>query len=381
MNENHIQQIFDNYIDQFERINDHVGREYYKWQIAKRFREEMDKALDAPLDKFPEKLYEVKKLTENVIDSYTTPFHGLVKFAEQEPKTVRGMFLELFAALPDDIADKQKRVDAFLAKSHELREKYYPDSFLYKDDMHSVTGYLFLYDPDHNYLFKASHALKFADCIEYYNDWGSGDSVKLDVYYRMCDQLVERIKNCKELMATDASRFEEGWGVDPDTLYSDPEKHILAFDIIYCCSSYGLFNGISFSRPKSKERSLMNERKEKAIQLSNKMKEAKEDLQKLEEAKEFINDSFSAGKHVIHKKYGEGIIKENAGEIIVVDFSGEIKELDAGVCIVNGIISIDDAELTARLEEYSEVLENADLIKSRLTCAEREFAYYSEYLE
>ena len=125
----------------------------------------------------------------------------------------------------------------------------------------------------------------------------------------------------------------------------------------------------------------MNERKEKAIQLSNKMKEAKEDLQKLEEAKEFINDSFSAGKHVIHKKYGEGIIKENAGEIIVVDFSGVIKELDAGVCIVNGIISLDDDKFAARFEEYSDVLENADLIKSRLICAEREFAYYSEYLE
>jgi len=32
-------------------------------------------------------------------------------------------------------------------------------------------------------------------------------------------------------MATDASRFEAGWGEDPNTLYPDSEKHILAFDL------------------------------------------------------------------------------------------------------------------------------------------------------
>lgn len=29
----------------------------------------------------------------------------------------------------------------------------------------------------------------FADCIEFYDDFGMGDHVKLKTYYRMCDEL------------------------------------------------------------------------------------------------------------------------------------------------------------------------------------------------
>lgn len=72
--------------------------------------------------------------------------------------------------------------------------------------------YLFLYDPDHNYIYKATHALAFADCVEFYDDWGWGDSVRLDVYYRMCDQLVKAAKADKDLMAADARRFLGEWG-------------------------------------------------------------------------------------------------------------------------------------------------------------------------
>ena len=37
MNENHLQQIFKNYIEKFEEINNTEHQEYYKWQIAKIF--------------------------------------------------------------------------------------------------------------------------------------------------------------------------------------------------------------------------------------------------------------------------------------------------------------------------------------------------------
>ena len=88
MNDNHLQQIFKNYIDQFERINGTDHQEYYKWQIIKQFRNEMDAALSAPADEFSGKLYEVKKLTYNLIDSYTQPFHGLVKRARNRAPDV-----------------------------------------------------------------------------------------------------------------------------------------------------------------------------------------------------------------------------------------------------------------------------------------------------
>jgi hypothetical protein len=292
------------------------------------------------------------------------------------------MFLSLYSDDAGDIEKRRKRVVEFLNRSHELREKYYPDSYLYKDDMHSVTGYLFLYDPDHNYIFKATHSQIFADCVEFYDDWGSGDFVKLDVYYRMCDQLVDAIKASEELMATDASRFENGWGENPETFYADPEKHILAFDLIYCCSTYGLFGGITFVRPKSKERQLMFERKQKAQHLSEKFCKARKNLQELEEAKEYINSVYCVGCTLHHNKYGDGVIKNNSGTNITIDFPevGE-KKLGTFISAANGIIVTDADGYTERIKAYKNVLLNESSIKTAVSYAEKALAPYTEYLE
>ena len=381
MNGNHVQQIFDHYIKKFEYINSPEHKEYYKWQIAKRFRGEMDKALAAPAEAFSSKLYGVKKLTENLIDSYTQPFHGLVKFAEHEPETVRRMFQMLFSDDGGNLDDRQARVQSFLSQSHTLRDKYYPDSYLYKEDMHSVTGYLFLYDPDHNYIYKATHARDFADCIEFYNEWGTGTEVKLPVYYRMCDELVEAIKSSKELMETDASRFEKGWGVNPDTFHPDKEKHILAFDLIYCCSTYGLFQGITFERPKTKERQLMQERKDKAQRLSQELEKAKQKSEELKKALGYVDSIYVVGLSLQHEKYGEGAVKDRKGNTVTVYFPavGE-KLLDILTLVALGIVSVDIADYDSMMEKYQPILKNREAITSRLSCAERDFAPYAQYL-
>lgn len=381
MNNNHVQQIFAHYIDKFEYINNPTHQEYYKWQIAKRFRDAMDVALAAPAEEFPSKLYEVKKLTSNLIDSYTQPFQGLVKFAEREPETVRNMFKMLFSDDNGNIENRQERIQSFLSQSHALRDKYYPDSYLYKEDMHSVTGYLFLYDPDHNYIYKATHSRDFADCIEFYDDWGYGTDVKLSVYYRMCDQLVEAIKSSKELMATDASRFENGWGENPDTFHPDLEKHILAFDLIYCCSTYGLFNGISFEKPKTKERQLMQERKDKAKKLAQELKDAETAKQELDEALQYMSDAYCIGTTLRHKKYGVGTIKNVQNGTIVINFAevGE-KQLDLLTVVAYGIVTVDTVGYNEEMSRHSAILKQRNNIETKLSIAEKNFAQYASYL-
>ena len=197
----------------------------------------------------------------------------------------------------------------------------------------------------------------------------------------MCDQLVEEIKANPELMATDASRFTNGWGVDSATLYNDPEKHILAFDLIYCCSSYNLFDGITFIRPKTKERQLIQERKDKARELSEKMEEAREKIKELKQAKDYVNSLFSEGVIIQQKKYGEGIILDNNGTAITVDFPdyGQ-KQLGTFFSLSNGLISMDgvDEEL---LKMSLNLIKKESLIRSGLTYAEKEFAPYAEYLD
>ena len=95
MNTDHLQQIIDNYISRFEEFNGPVHMEYYKWQIINKFRGLMDEAISASDEEFPAKLYAVKKLTLNIIDSYTQPLNGLVEFSKREPETVRAMLTNL----------------------------------------------------------------------------------------------------------------------------------------------------------------------------------------------------------------------------------------------------------------------------------------------
>ena len=73
-----------------------------------------------------------------------------------------------------------KKLEKFFVTSNELLTEYAPGSFLYKQDSHSVSAYLFLYDPDHNYMYKAMQSKVMADCIEFGNDWGTGNNIKLD---------------------------------------------------------------------------------------------------------------------------------------------------------------------------------------------------------
>ncbi len=210
MNKKYLDRIFKNYIDKFELLNDSKHCEYAKWQTAKVFRNKMDAAIESSGEDLPKRLLEAKETTRNLIDIQIRPFEGLIKFAEKEPETVREMFRALFSDDGGDMTKRQSKVENFIAQSHALRDKYFPGSFVYNDDMRSVTSYLFYYDPDHNYVFKATNAREFADYVWFCDEWGTGDTVKLDIYYRMCNQLVEIIKTNNALLATDASRFENG---------------------------------------------------------------------------------------------------------------------------------------------------------------------------
>lgn len=143
----------------------------------------------------------------------------------------------------------------------------------------------------------------------------------------------------------------------------------------------GVFDGISFVRPKSKERQLMQERKEKALQLSEKLREAETKFHELEKAKEYVNSVFTARATVHHKKYGDGVIRENTGTIITIDFpdDGE-KQLGTFVAAANGIITSDAEDYEDKINSYKELLKKESSIKTRLSYAEKEFAPYAEYL-
>ena len=377
MNKERFEQIVENYLAKFDELNGPMHREYYKWQIAHQFKPMMDDVINASDNEFPTKLYAVKKLTQNIIDSYTQPFNGLVEFSKKDPKTVRSMFQSLFQSANADVKEKQTAIQSFLDKSHALRDSHFPNSFLFNDDLHSVTGYLFLYNPEQNYLYKASHCRSFADCVEFYDDWGYGANTKLDVFFRMCDEAISLIKDNEPLLAANDSRYK----IDPDGMHPDFEKHILLFDLIYCCTSYGLFHSISYITPKYGERKLIQERKDKAIALANKLTEAQEQLASLNRAIEWLSEVFKPGETIHHKVFGEGIILGVCKNTLDVHFNsvGQ-KSLETIMCISNGLIIFDDNETPTVLFGNIATLQRKNQILNAVQRAEKELLPYVEYL-
>lgn len=382
MNKNQMHQIFAHYIDNFKLLNDKEHEEYYKWQICAQFKDLMDEALEADPEDFADALYKVKECSVNIIDSYTQPFYGLVEFARREPETVQQMFMDLYSDDGGDVHVQMELIKNFFDQCNELLEKYFPDSYLYKQNSHSVSSYLFLYDPDHHYMYKATQSQVMADCIEFYDDWGTGDNIKLDVYYRMCDEILAEIKECPELINTNKSRYDGALNLKPGKLHEDSELHILLFDIIYCSHVYNLFDGITFARPKSKEKQLIIEQKNKAKTLLAAYDAAKAEADELAEAFAYLVSVIKEAGTVQHRAYGECEVLSVDSRYLKLKVlkTGEEKQLGLSVVIANGIVSVTTDDYKKKREQYLPLIKKADSIPRALDYASRALEPYEEYL-
>lgn len=391
MNENHLHQIFDNYIDRFEEFNNvdkSKPSEYYKWEMPLEFQKYMNEAMNAPDEKkFVRQLNEIKKVTHDFIDSgKTLPFAGLTKLASEykEWASIQKMFQELYVNDSGDLNARQRKIETFLEQGHELQKKHGLGS-LYRSDYRSVTAYLFLYDPDHNYIYKPTHAQDFQDCIEFYDDFGEGDHVNLGTYYRMCDEVVEEIENYPRLKELDPIRSAL-IQKDIKEEYPDAKKHVLAYDIIYCYSAYGLSSNIKFIPHTPTERKLLLEKQQKALELLEKLKNAQEQKKVLDAAMEKVEQYFSVGQEVTYKSFGKaaqaatGTIVKRGSESVTIDFGeGNGKTVGLIVPIVNGYIRPQDVDEND-FASVVEILKNESTIENNLSKAEREFAPYSDYI-
>ena len=382
MNNANLHQIFQQYIDNFNFINCTEHREYYKWQICKQFPILMQNALTSTSEDFISSLNEVRKCTCNIIDSYTQPMAGLVEIAKQnESETIRRILKDLYTDDGGDLQIRAEIISDYIRRCDEVMEKHFPGSFRYKQNAHSVSSLLFLNDPDNHYMFKASHCQDFADCVEFYNNWGTGDNIKLDVCHQMCDELLDEIRGCSELLAVDNSRFDGRLKLTGGPLHPDAEKHILAFDIIYCSSTYKLYDKVSYTKRNMKEKMLYNAMKSKAEQLLLEYEEAVKNKRKLDEGLAYVSKLFAPGDSIIHVRFGRGAIKCVDGLYLIMEFPEKEICGNLPVMIANGLINGDKVCGADGIEKYRDVLKKYDSIPKKLEYAERAIAPYVKYLE
>lgn len=232
-------------------------------------------------------------------------------------------------------------------------------------------------------MYKATQSQIMADCIEFYDDWGTGDNIRLDVYYRMCDEILAEIKNCPALLETNKSRYDGALHMEPGTLHEDKELHILLFDIIYCSHVYNLFDGIIFVRPKSKEKQLIIEQKNKAKELKAAYMVAEKKVQLMEEAFQYFIGAIENAGAVKHKAFGICDVLSVDSRFIRLKIrkNGEEKKLGFAVVIANGIITIDAPDFREKKNKYQEVMMKANNLSQNLEYAARALEPYEEYLE
>ena len=374
MNRDNLNAIFKAYIENFEFINSEHD-ENYKWEIASQFQD-----FDLDAEDFHDMLTKMWKASENLIDNAKQlPFYALLTYSKQEPETVRQMFKDLFIDDTADLATKQKRILSFIDSSEQLREKYLPYSHLYINNQRSVMQYLFLRYPESNYGYKASQAKRFADCIGFYEDWGPMSDFKLDVYYKMCNQLVEEIKKNDALMKTHMSRYQH----TNRRMHSDINLHILAFDIIYSSQTYDFYVNTTFKPINAQAKKLHLEQVAKAKELAQAEKMAEKENQMLIDAKKVFSELLKSGTVVKHRTYGKGIVETCDGTQISIFFSEKNKTVKLGLAlsIGNNFLSCDEPEFADKLKLYQHILQREDSIKDIFKIATNNLRPYLEYLE
>ena len=376
MNRKNLNQIFDAYIQHFAVLNDSHNNESYKWSAIVDFQKAFDLSVSA--DGFAGMLKEAKDATENLIDSYTQPFHGLYELAKREPETVRAMLTALLEDDGGDLVARQEKIDTFLAECDQLVESYFPGSHLYKNDQRSAMAYLFLNDPDNHYLYKATEAKYMADCVGFYDDWGTMSNFKLEVFHRFCDELIEEIKATPALMATHQSRFVDA----KKPMHEDEFLHVLVFDIIYCAHTYNLYSGLSFDKVTSADRKLYQERKAKAQELAAALRKVEDEIVLLDEARTYFGKAITSGAAVTHKMFGPVVVESISDGFVFLKIqkNGEIKKFGLLNCIAGGFVKINVPDFDEMLARYKTAMVSEYTLPQRLKSAQDALQPYEKYL-
>ena len=376
MNQKNLNQIFDAYIQHFAVLNDSHNNESYKWSAIVDFQKAFDLSVSA--DGFAGMLKEAKDATENLIDSYTQPFHALYELAKREPETVRAMLTALLEDDGGDLVARQDKIDTFLAECDQLVESYFPGSHLYKNDQRSAMAYLFLNDPDNHYLYKATEAKYLADCVGFYDDWGTMSNFKLEVFHRFCDELIEEIKATPELMATHQSRFVDA----KKPMHEDELLHVLVFDIIYCAHTYNLYSGLSFDKVTSADRKLYQERKAKAQELAAALRKVEDEIVLLDEARTYFGKAITSSAAVTHKMFGPVVVESIADGFVSLKIqkNGEIKKFGLLNCIAGGFVKIDAPDFDEMLAKFKPAMMSEYTLPQRLKSAQDALQPYEKYL-
>ena len=372
MYEKNLSLILGQYIARFDELNDPEGNdEGYKWRAESCFKEHWD--IDAP--DFPDMFKKSIKQLSNLIDNKTVqPLGGILMLLNhpEEIEFVREAFRELFSDDGGNIDVRQGRIYEFIEAINERIDKYAPGSWKYPQQVNNVIYYLNLWRPEENYIFKATEATDWANCIEFGDDFGSGESFSLRKYYRMCDELLEVVSNHPQILELHTKRFKQ------EARGYDDKMHILVYDIIYCAYHYGFYSNAVAATTSTKKR-IEN------AKLRNTCEQAKTQLEELERKKAgLLTDDAKpivlTGTEVCHKIWKNGKVVSHTGNVMEVEFSAGVKKFQYPDAFVGGFLTLEDGDMLSEIEKESQRLKTLKDLEDQIGKVDKEYCRLLELL-
>ena len=372
MNVSVLETVFNNYISKFDFINSPEHDENVKWRMAAAFHDLMD-----PDGKnFVTGIREAVTLSGNFIDSASRYcFAAMATCAEKDEKAVRDLFRFLFKDDGGNLKARQKRIDTFIRNSNVLIRKHVSINPLFKNDQRSVMGYLFLYDPDHNYMHRAYEVREFAPRVGVFDDFGTYANFKLAAYYEFCDELVEQILKCEPLLEINRSRYTDAEGNPVPGMHPDPNLHILAFDIIAGGPGdrYNFLEGI---QPPMNPAEIID-----AQDAYERMMNATADLNLVKEGRAFYESAAQVGTTVANKKLGEGEIIKVEKKKIQVKFSTKTVSYSIPGAFESGALDLDQENFRESVKKYRKPLLMSRVTEFNYKRAVKAFQPYEAFRE
>ena len=360
MNKTTLDELLNRYEENIDKLYDADNDEIFKWRALNTFQKEWFSL--EHIDFLSRFNAATKDFSVFIDNSRMHPRNGVVKLYEKEPAEVERLFCDvLFANDEGDLEMRQQNMDAFIDGMEKMREKYYPANWSFKQDRHSASTFLAMYAPAENYVYKYSEAETMAVYGEFGFDIGAGIDFSLPHYYAMCDDIVDALKTHDTLLQKHFSKLD-------GECYDEQSLHLLAFDIMYCCKSYGLYQGLSHiaKRDSIKAAKEAAQQKEAAAQLQERINTLMAEIESLELSLPDVSDISLMNVEVESKQYGIGTVIEHDGNKIKVQFSDVTKTFMLDKKFSMRPTFENDTEVVEAYSEFTVISDKIRVLKQQL---------------
>ena len=327
--------IITRYLEKFDYTNGEKAEEYFKWKAIACFQKNWNIESNNLFDTFSKAVEKTSVLLDGGHSAPSSGIKALLKIPD-EVEFVREAFRQLFTPT-EDLTVRDSLVEKFILDINSRIKKYWPNDSYKPQTIRSTLCYLALAAPKQNYFYMFKKAENWANNTEYGFDIGSGSSFSLPIYYKMCDELVSEIKVDPRLQKCNEARTQKA-GVN-----IDDDFHTLAYDIIYCATTYNLCVDIpGYHVTSVKDRIKRSQEREELTELLQEAEKAKQELEL------FSANSLSgfelAGRAVNHSKYGVGTILSLNDYKLVASFGQENRTFVYPLALKTGNLVLNSPE-------------------------------------